>query len=171
VIKFALKGGVLNPLANKKPIKVDEYAEEVINSVYHTHKGTYGRDRITLAIQNAGIKINHKKVYRIMRKLGLKAIVRKKWSIRKYIKENLAENTLNRNFKSDEPLKKLVCDVTELKRVNDKRYYMFSIIDLYNNAIIAFNLSSHNDWALVLNALWKLPQQTEGTTLHSDQGA
>ena len=155
---------------NKKPIEVDEYGESVISSIYHTHKGTYGRGRITQAIQNAGIVINHKKVYRIMRKLGLKAVIRKKWSIRKYIKENVAANTLNREFKADEPLKKLVCDVTELKRINDKRYYLFSIMDLYNNAIIASTVSSHNDWALVVNTLRKLPEQTDGAILHSDQG-
>ena len=105
-----------------------------------------------------------------MRKLGLKAVIRKKWSIRKYIKENVAANALNREFKADEPLKKLVCDVTELKRVNDKRYYMFSIMDLYNNAIIASNVSTHNDWALVFNTLKKLPEGAGGIMLHSDQG-
>ena len=118
---------------NQKPEKTDGYAETEINRLYHKHKGTYGRERITQAMQNAGTVINHKKVYRIMRKLGLKAVIRKKWSIRKYLKENVAGNSLNRNFNSDGPLKKLVCDVTELKRINEKRYYMFSVMDLYNN--------------------------------------
>jgi transposase InsO family protein len=155
---------------NKKPKKNDEYAEVEIKRIYHKHKGTYGRVRITQAMQNAGIMINHKKVYRIMRKLGLKAIIRKKWCIRKYIKENVADNALNREFKTDEPLKKLVCDVTELKRIDDKRYYLFSIMDLYNNAIIASNVSSHNDWGLIVKGLEMLPEQANGIMLHSDQG-
>jgi transposase InsO family protein len=155
---------------NKKPEKIDEYAETEINRLYHKHKGTYGRDRITQAMRNAGTIINHKKVYRIMCKLGLKAVIRKRWRIRKYIKENVACNTLNREFRTNEPLKKLVCDITELARVNDKRYYLFSIMDLYSNAIIASNISSHNDWGLVVKGLKKLPCQTGGVMLHSDQG-
>jgi transposase InsO family protein len=155
---------------NRKPEKIDGYAETEINRLYHKHKGTYGRDRITQAMRNSGITINHKKVYRIMRKLGLKAVIRRKWRVRKYLKENVACNTLNREFKAGEPLKKLVCDITELARVNGKRYYMFSIMDLYSNAIIASNISSHNDWGLVVRGLEKLPYQTAGAMLHSDQG-
>ena len=117
----------------KPPENIDEYAETDIKRIYYNHKGTYGRDRITQTMKNAGLTVNHKKVYRIMRKLGLKAVIRRKWNIRKLVKDNVAPNTLNRKFKSNEPLKKLVCDITELKRINDKRYYLFGIMDLYYN--------------------------------------
>jgi putative transposase len=156
---------------NKKPYKTDENAEAEIIRTYHKHKGTYGRSRITQSLKNEGIVINHKKVYRIMRKLGLKAIIRKRWSIRKYIKENVACNVLNREFKTDAPFKKLVCDVTEMKRVNDDRYYLFSVMDLYNNAIICASMSGYNDWGLVAKGLEKIPFQPEKILLHSDQGA
>jgi transposase InsO family protein len=155
---------------NRKPKKVDAYAETEISRLYHRHKGTYGRDRITQAMRNAGTVINHKKVYRIMRKLGLKAVIRRKWRIRKYLKENVACNALNREFTASGPFKKLVCDITEFARVNDKRHYLFSIMDLYSNAIVASNISSHNDWGLVAKGLEKLPRQTKGVMLHSDQG-
>jgi len=106
-----------------------------------------------------------------MCKSGLKAVIRKKWRIRKYIKENVACNVINRNFETDEPLNKLVCDVTELKRIKDSRYYLFSIMDLYNNAVIASSLSDHNDWGLVARGLSGLPPiQKSGLILHSDQG-
>jgi len=155
---------------NKKPCKIDEKTEAEIIKIYHKHKGTYGRSRITQALRNEGTVVNHKKVYRIMRKLGLKAIIRKKWSIRKYIKENVACNVLNREFKTDEPFKKLVCDVTEMRRVNDNRYYLFSVMDLYNNAIITASMSEHNDWGLVVKGLENIPYKSEKILLHSDQG-
>jgi len=155
---------------NKKPYKIDEFAEAEITKIFQKHKGTYGRFRITQAMKNNGININHKKVYRIMRKLGFKTLIRKKWQMRKYIKESVVENILNRNFKTSEPLKKLVCDVTELKRINDKRYYLFGILDLYNNFIISSNVSYCNDWGLVVNALEKIPGNIEKMILHSDQG-
>jgi transposase InsO family protein len=155
---------------NKKPLKIDKKAETEIIKTYHKYKGTYGRERITQALKNEGIVINHKKVYRIMRKLGLKAIIRKRWCIRKYIKENVACNVLNREFKTDEPFKKLVCDVTEMKRIKENRYYLFSVMDLYNNAIITASMSEHNDWGLVAKGLEKIPCQSEKIMLHSDQG-
>jgi transposase InsO family protein len=155
---------------NKKPYKTDENTEAKIIEIYHKHKGTYGRARITQALRDGGIVINHKKIYRIMRKLGLKALIRKKWSIRKYIKENVACNVLNREFKTDEPFKKLACDVTEMKRINDTRYYLFSIMDLYNNAIICASMSERNDWGLVAKGLENIPCQSGRIMLHSDQG-
>jgi len=155
---------------NKKPCKTNENAEAEIIKIYHKYKGTYGRARITQALRNGGIVINHKKVYRIMRKLGLKAVIRKKWAIRKYIKENVACNVLNREFKTDGPFKILVCDVTEMRRINDSRYYLFSIMDLYNNAIISASISDHNDWGLVAKGLENIPCQSEKIILHSDQG-
>ena len=142
---------------NKKPCKTDENAEAQITSICHKHKGTYGRESITQALRNEGILINHKKAYLIMRKWGLKAVIRKRWSIRKYIKENVACNVLNRKFKTDEPFKKLVCDVTEMRRVNNKRYYVFSVMDLYNNTIICASMSEHNNWGLSLKGLKIFP--------------
>jgi len=151
-------------------VKIDNYAEEEIKRIYHKHKGTYGQARIAQTMRNMGIVINHKKVHRLMRKMGLKSVIRKKWHIRKYIKENVACNVLSRDFKSTSPLSKLVCDVTELKRIKNQRNYLFSIMDLYSNVIIASSLSDHNDWGLVVNGLKKLPGRLEGAVLHSDQG-
>jgi transposase InsO family protein len=156
---------------NKKPNKINEDFEAEILKIYHKHKGTYGRERITQALKNIGIVINHKKVHRIMRKLGIKAIIRKRWSIRKYLKENVVSNVLNREFKADEPFKKLVCDVTEMKRINENRYYLFSVMDLYNKAIITASMSEHNDWRLVDKGLENIPCKPDKILLHSDQGA
>lgn len=53
----------------------------LIKKIYNNHKGRYGYRRITLILNNEGININHKKVLRIMKKLGLKGMMRNK---RKY---------------------------------------------------------------------------------------
>jgi transposase InsO family protein len=123
------------------------------------------------ALKNKGIIVNHKKVYRIMCESGLKAIIRKKYCRRKYIKVNVVPNMLNREFESDKPHKKLVCDVTELKRIGDKRYFLYSILDLYNNEILTAHISYHNDYGLVKQGLDGLALQSDNAILHSDQGA
>jgi transposase InsO family protein len=153
-----------------KSCEVD-FLEVEIAKTYHKFKGTYGRQRITQELKNRGFVINHKKVYRIMGKLGIQAVIRKKYCKRKYVKENIVENVLNRDFKADKPMRKLVCDVTELRRIKDKRYYLYSVMDLYSNTIIAANVSFHNDWGLVFNALKNVTLSDGETILHSDQGS
>ncbi|KAB2427941.1 transposase, partial [Bacillus cereus] len=60
----------------------DQNAEvkELIQAIYDEHNGRYGYRRIRYELMNRGHKVNHKKVYRLMKELGLKCLVR----IKKY---------------------------------------------------------------------------------------
>ena len=63
------------------------------------HKGRYGYRRIHLSLKNLGIKINHKTVYRLMKTLNLKSLVRiKKYKSYKGEVGRIAPNILNREF-------------------------------------------------------------------------
>lgn len=100
---------------SKKPDKY-QVKKELIKSIYHKHKGRYGYRRITDELQNKGIKINHKTVFRLMKLLGLKSIVRiKKYKSYKGEQGKIAPNILERNFKAEAPNKKWATDVTEFK--------------------------------------------------------
>ena len=48
-----------------------------IEEIYHRNKGRYGYRRILLELANRGYKVNHKKVKRIMSKLGIRGITPK----------------------------------------------------------------------------------------------
>lgn len=48
-----------------------------ITEIFHEHKGRYGVRRITAQLRNEGILINHKTVYRLMKKLQLKSVQRR----------------------------------------------------------------------------------------------
>ena len=63
-----------------KPDKNQDIKIE-IQSIYHEHKGNYGYRRIHLELRNRGYSVNHKKVQRLMKVLGLSARIRRK---RKY---------------------------------------------------------------------------------------
>ena len=52
-----------------------------IQAIYDEHKGNYGYRRITLELRNRGFVVNHKKVKRLMKLLGLSSQIRRK---RKY---------------------------------------------------------------------------------------
>ena len=60
--------------------KNDDLMREIIE-IYYENKGRYGYRRITLELFNRGIRVNHKKILRLMNKMGLSSIIRKK---RKY---------------------------------------------------------------------------------------
>ncbi|HGE5783328.1 TPA: DDE-type integrase/transposase/recombinase, partial [Bacillus pseudomycoides] len=96
------------------------------------------RDELT----NRGHKVNHKKVYRIMKELGLKCLVRmKKYRSYKGKVGNIAPNILNRNFQAEKPNEKWVTDITEFKLFGEK-LYLSPMLDLFNGEIITYTIAS-----------------------------
>lgn len=55
----------------------DKLVKDIIVEIFNENKARYGYPRITLELRNRGIIINHKKVQRIMKLMGLKAINRR----------------------------------------------------------------------------------------------
>lgn len=153
-------------------IKNDEIMNEVID-VYYDHKGRYGYRRITLELINRGIVVNHKKVLRLMNKMGLHSIMRKK---RKYSSYKgtvgvVAANHIQRDFEASKPNEKWFTDVTEFK-VNDKKVYLSPILDAHGRYIVSYNLSTSPDLKQIKAMLEKAIEtnHTTGTIVHSDQG-
>lgn len=149
----------------------DDELEALILEIFNQHSGTYGKLRIQLVLKNKyHLTVNHKKVYRIMKKLGLSARIRRKWRCGKYIKHNVYDNVLNREFKSEAPRQKLVSDITQLRYINNVKYYLYPVVDLFNNEIISYKLSRNNNNDLVIPVLEQL-SNVDGALFHSDQGA
>lgn len=146
--------------------------KEII-AIYHQHKGRYGYRRITIALKVKGIRINHKRVARIMHECGLKSLVRiKKYKSYKGQQGKIARNLLKRNFTASKPYQKWVTDVTEFA-VAGKKLYFSPILDLYNGEVVSYNISQRPNFNQVTDmlqkALDKLPAQAR-PMLHSDQG-
>ena len=59
----------------------DKELKTEIQAIYNDHKGNYGYRRVTLKLRNRGFVVNHKKVQRLMKLLGLIARIRRR---RKY---------------------------------------------------------------------------------------
>ena len=94
----------------------DAVLKKRVYEIYHKHKGRYGYRRITLALQAEGMVVNHKKVERIMKEMGLKAVIRVvKYHSYKGTVGKIASNLVDRDFKTDRPLKKLATDVSQVK--------------------------------------------------------
>ncbi|USZ15914.1 IS3 family transposase [Moraxella sp. FZFQ2102] len=153
--------------------------KDAIKKIYHTHQGRYGYRRITLALKQLGFVINHKKVWRLMSQMGLKARIRSKRRFSAYQGKvgKIADNVLKRDFKADRPNQKWATDVTEFKVLdkqgNVKKLYLSPIMDLFNGEIVSYCMKDKPIYQLVdemlKDALGKL-KADEAPILHSDQG-
>ncbi len=151
----------------------DAELKEVIQSIYLEHDGRYGYRRIRDELANRGKKVNHKKVLRIMKELGLQCQVRmKKYKSYKGKVGKAAPNHLNREFTAEAPNEKWVTDITEFKLFGQK-LYLSPVLDLFNGEIITYTIGSRPTYSLVSEMLEKaLEKLPEGHKLmmHSDQG-
>ena len=134
---------------------------------------------------NKTMTINIKKVHRIIKENNLQ--------VETYHKKNgkhstykgqvgkVADNIINRNFKSDKPHKKITTDTTEFKYYEkDKsnnyqinKLYLNPFLDMYNSEIISYSISNRPNYAAVEEALdeaLEITKDQENVIYHSDQG-
>jgi putative transposase len=126
-----------------------------------------------LALRQSGSHLNHKTVFKLMKTLGLKSMVKvKKYCAYKGQSGKIAPNLLQRNFKAEKPCQKWATDVTEFS-IQGQKLYLSPIMDLYNGEIVSYNLSEratfHQTIDMLQQALKKVPGHKE-LILHSDQG-
>ncbi|MDO7908921.1 IS3 family transposase [Paenibacillus sp. JX-17] len=153
----------------------DAEAKQQIRKAYKRYEGKYGYRQLQLFLwQDDGIWMNHKKILRLMQELGLQARIRRKRRLNGTYQagERVAENLLKRDFTAAKPNQKWVTDVTQY-RVGERWLYLSAIKDLFNNEIVAYQLSERNDNALVLQTFAKAfakQKDVTGLVVHSDQG-
>jgi putative transposase len=145
---------------------LDANTMEHILAIHRLHP-YYGYFRMQTALRREGIVVNHKRVRRLMRILGIRSIIRKKRSFAGRKPSVVFPNVLQREFRAAAPKQKLVTDITYV-RIGDHFAYLSVIMDLFNNEILSWKLSSRNDFQLVVDTVKGI--QAEGALLHSDQG-
>ena len=153
----------------------DKDLKAEIQAIFTEHKGNYGYRRITLELRNRGHIVNHKKVQRLMKILGLSARIRRKRKYSSYQGEigKKAENLIQRQFEGSRPMEKCYTDVTEFAIPNStQKLYLSPVLDGFNSEIIAFNLSCSPNLEQVKTMLEQAftEKHYENTILHSDQG-
>lgn len=164
----------------------DKYLKELIYETFENSKKRYGYRRITLII-NKTMRVNHKKIKRIMKEMGLFAVQGKNGKYHSYkgdngeSKENLLldnvidENnkvTHERNFKTTGPNQKWTTDVSEFKH-KDGKLYLSPILDMYDSSIISYDLSTSPNFEQtkrMLDKAFKDNPNVDGLIFHSDQG-
>ncbi|MGG3575414.1 IS3 family transposase, partial [Bacillus gobiensis] len=153
----------------------DESLLPYLIKIFNEHKGTYGRKRIKMELENQyDMMVNEKRISRIMRKYGLRCKIRRKRCKHKPQPYGEIPNVLNRKFKAIKPGKKLAIDITYAKVAKgfQQWVYVCAIKDLFNQEIVAYSMGTSQNMRLVYRALEKLKKRrfAKGALLHSDQG-
>lgn len=130
----------------------DEGLLPYIIKIFQDHRGTYGRKRIKLALKEEyDLRVNEKRISRIMRRYGLYCRIRKKRFRNQKQPHGTIPNVLNRHFKAIKPGKKFVIDITyiEVKKGAQKWMYVCAIKDLFNGEIACYSIGQSQDMELV----------------------
>ncbi len=138
-------------------------------------KGVWG---IYMRLLHMGIRMNHKKIRRLMRKYQLFCPIRKANPYRrmaKALKTNaVADNRVKREFKEHGPRAILLTDITYIP-LKDGFCYLSVIIDAFTMQVLSHCLSDSLEVDFVLETVNRLMRNhgntiTRDTIIHSDQG-
>jgi transposase InsO family protein len=146
-----------------------------ISRVYAESKGCYGSPRITAELCANGIFVSRPRVARLMRRLGIKSTIRKKWVQTTDSKHTyaLAENLLDRDFYAINIGEKWVSDLTYIQ-TGEGWLYLTTVIDLADRKVIGWSLSetmeAKNTTVKALEMAIKNRPITPQLIFHSDRG-
>mgnify|MGYP000027926635 FL=1 len=165
--------------------EVADEREQIILAIREEHKD-YGYRRLWAQLRNLGHKINRKAVQRIVQKLKLQ--VRsfthrsRRYSSYKGTIGIVADNLLNRRFKTSIPHQKITTDTSEFKywpqgkdgKPVVHKLYFDPYMDLFNGEIVSFHIGQTPSAAGIQTALEEAIRVTADCpyrrTFHSDQG-
>jgi putative transposase len=131
---------------------------------------TYGYRRITAMLKRQGHAINHKRVARLMREMGV--VGKRPVKRRRTTNSNHAFKrypNLVMNVGAERPDQVWVGDITYI-RLQQEFVYLAVLMDVFTRSIRGWHLARSMDQSLTLRALHKALEQGQPEIHHSDQG-
>ena len=141
----------------------------------HEDNDNYGVRRMHTTLWQNSVQVSIRTVYRAMKTAGLLHKKRTPHGITKADTEiQEQENLIKQNFHADEPLKKLLTDITEVPCM-DGKLYVSPIMDCFNGEIVALEMRDNMKKELCVDTLQQLKsgygKRVSGAILHSDRGS
>ena len=137
--------------------------------IQYTETPFYGYRRMTVYLQNSGFSVNHKRVLKLMRKLGLEAIYPKP-NLSKPHKEHLKFPYLLRGVKIERSNQVWATDITYI-RLKGGFIYLLAIIDWHSRFVIEFEVSNSLEVAVFVETLERALEKGQPEIFNSDQGS
>lgn len=154
----------------------DDRLARRIRAAHTESDGTYGVPRITAELREDGERVNHKRVARVMRTIGLAGLrLRKKH--RTTIPDPAAvkaTDLIGRDFTAERPNTKYVGDITYLPVTGAKPLYLATVIDLCSRRLAGWAIADHMRAELVVDALAAAERtrgSLDGAIFHCDHGS
>ncbi len=149
-----------------------------IKAAFAGKQGLYGAKRITgeLNADPDAPRVNHKRVARIMKAMGLEGF-RKKRRVTTTDSTNTCSvfaDLVHRNFTADAPGQLMVGDITYLPVAGGTNVYLATVIDCYSRMLVGFAIADHMRSPLVEEALTNAKNyrgSLAGAIFHSDHGS
>lgn len=163
---------------NKDAIRIKTpkyFLMERIRIIFENSREIYGSYRVQKMLEREGLLYSRSYVALLMREMGLKSILKKKFVITTDSKHAfpIANNVLNRKFNDTELGKKWVSDITYI-RVNNDWNYLTTIIDLADRKVVGWTLSQDMTTENTILKTWitacKNRNISTGFIFHSDRG-
>ena len=145
-----------------------------IFAIFGESKRIYGSPRIHAQMKREGYVCSRKRVARLMREMGLRSIIKRKYKATTNSKHHkpVAKNHLNRQFKPIAPNQFWAGDITYIP-TDEGWLYLAVVMDLHSRKIIGWSMSAWIKAGLVTQALEAAIEKREpapGLLFHSDQG-
>ena len=172
-IAGASKSGYYQWLKHADQIPKDYEDYRLVKEIFEGGKSKYGWRQIRMNLERKKkIKMNHKKIIRIMKKYNLVAKVRKR-NLYKTIMKKTAEhrtfaNQLDRTFTQTIPYRFFCTDITYMF-FNNRIAYLSVVKDIASGEVVAWYLSLHITMELVLETIDQM-KSCQNALIHSDQG-
>lgn len=145
-----------------------------IKALFEKHRSCYGSPKITKELKKQDLKIGQKRVARIMRERGLKALKSTLYRHRPNIRRNVYKIPCRLEGLEVTKANQLwVGDVTYIKLRDGSWQYLATIMDRYSRRIIGWSLSDTRDGQLTLACLERAIRNRgshKELIFHSDRG-
>ncbi|MGQ4668996.1 IS3 family transposase [Metabacillus halosaccharovorans] len=152
---------------------------ELILEAYRFRGYDKGRRGIYMRLLHMGLRMNQKKISRLMKKFNLFCPIRKANPYRRMAKalktDTISENIVNREFEKHGAGKIFLTDITYLYYNNGRKAYLSVIKDAFTKQVLAYVPSESLEVDFVLETI-KILLENHGDSLetdaivHSDQG-
>lgn len=135
----------------------------------YTRTPFYGYRRMTVYLQQLGYRVNHKRVRRLMRKLGLEAIYPKP-NLSKPGKDHLIYPYLLKGVAVEYSDQVWATDITYI-RLGSGFVYLLVIMDWHSRFVIEWEVSNSLEASPFVEALKRAIKKSQPDVFNSDQGS
>ncbi len=164
-----------NPALRSERSKRDDTLVPQVQRVWQANMQVYGADKVWMQMNREGIAVARCTVEKLMRRLGLRGVIRGK-VVRTTVPDTKAAcplDRVNRVFRADRPNQLWVSDFTYVSTWQGWLYVAF-VIDVYARRIVGWRVSTTMRTDFVLDALeqalYSRQSERDGPLTHHSVG-